>query len=158
MLFFFSPNDGRLINLWNAGLWVLELQRKMAERIKVIPAYCVEGLGEMWWRHGDNRASEPPVRKIRPGCNQNLSREKSPWLSAVPADWHWHVWGRLCDIMVIPLKSPIPRSLSWPRRGNVQASKGWRFQEPSLLLTFLRYTSYLWSLSTIKWDVVFYHL
>ncbi len=33
-------NDGCLINLWNAALCMLELQRRLAERIKVISVDC----------------------------------------------------------------------------------------------------------------------
>lgn len=49
----------------------------MAERLKVIPVYC-GGIRKMWWRHGDNRASKPPVRKILAGCDQNLDWRNRP--------------------------------------------------------------------------------
>lgn len=76
-LFNALSDDECLINLWNEGLGGLKLQRKMAERIKVIPV-CCEGIRKIWWRHGDDQESKPPVRKILPGWNQNLGWRNHP--------------------------------------------------------------------------------
>lgn len=108
----------------------------MAERIKVIPVYC-GGIRKMWRRHGDNRASEPPVGKILPGRNRNLNRRNRPDLLL---RYSWLTLTRVRAVMwyhdnPTEVLKPNP-SLSWPVQAAIQAREDRRFEEVKTVALF----------------------
>lgn len=86
----------------------------------------------MWWRHKDNQASKPPVRKILAGCNQNLDwRNRPDLLLCLMTDTDTCEGGY---VMGNPTLVPKPNpSLSWPMQENVFGARG--FMRATALVT-----------------------
>lgn len=98
----------------------------------------VEGLGKCGW--GMETIAHPSLQwgKSFQAATEISTGEITLTCCCAIADWHWHVWGRLCDIMVIPLKTSNPILLSHhdPCKQIYRQERAGRFEEGKTVMAF----------------------